>query len=154
SRWDFGNDTVISNRPYAAHAWQTPGDYLIRLTAYNESNPGGVSAAVTVRVEAPVHYVAMGSGNPVAPDLSWATAATRIQDAIDATALPGALILVTNGVYDRGGKAVNGASTNRVAVTKPVIVRSVNGAAWTQIVGHQIPGTRYGSDAVRCVYLT
>src|SRR5262249_39287825 len=72
-RWDFGGGTVISNRPYAPRAWPTPGDYLVALTAYNESNPGGVSATLRVRVvEAPVHYVASDSSNPVAPYDSWA----------------------------------------------------------------------------------
>ena len=62
SVWDFGDGVVVSNQPYASHAWTAPGDYAVVLRAYNESHPGGVSATVTVHVVAqPVHYVAAGS---------------------------------------------------------------------------------------------
>ena len=146
---------MVSNRPYASHAWTAPGDYRWCLTAYNESHPDGVSATVTVQVVTqPVHYVAAGSANPVPPYTSWATAATNIQEAVDAATVPGALVLVTNGVYATGGRAVYGTMTNRVAVDKPVTVRSVNGPAVTVIQGYQVPGTTNGDGAIRCVYLT
>jgi sugar lactone lactonase YvrE len=130
SVWNFGDGTVVSNRPYASHAWTAPGDYLVALRAFNDSYPGGVSATVTVHVEKGWQYVATTSANPVAPYNSWATAATNIQDAVD-MALPGGTIFVTNGVYAP------------VAVNTPLTVQSVNG-----------PNDTIISGGGPCVYLT
>ena len=155
SCWDFGDGTILSNRIYASHAWSTTGDFPVALRAYNESHPDGLMATVMVQVVSqPMHCVALESASPAWPYISWETAATNIQDAVDAAGIPGALILVSNGVYRSGGRAVHGAMTNRVAVTKPVIVQSVNGAATTVIEGYQLSGTVNGDGAIRCVYLT
>ena len=89
----------------------------------------------------------IGNATPVAPYTSWATAATNIQDAVDAATQVGALVLVSNGVYATGGRVVHGAMTNRVAITKPVTVRSVNGPAVTVIQGVGPMGAR------RCAYV-
>jgi hypothetical protein len=149
SVWEFGDGVVVSNWPYANHAWAVAGDYVVVLRAYNESLPGGVSATVTVHVVGPpVHYVAVESTNPLPPYTSWATAATNIQDAVDAVdpaAVPGSWILVTNGTYATGGRAVGtNVLVNRVAVDKPLTVRSVNGTEFTVIDG---------GGATRCAYL-
>lgn len=94
-------------------------------------------------------YVNLASTNPVPPYTGWSTAATNIQDAVDAST-NGDLILVTNGVYQTGGETDEYGRSNRVAVTKAVTVESVNGPSVTMIVGNGNPATAY----VRCVYLT
>ena len=160
SRWDFGDGTTISNTlPTVTHAWTMPGDYVVALWAYNDSYPTGVSATVTIHVLArPVHYVAQTSTNPIAPYLSWDTAATVIQDGVDAAYINGT-VLVSNGLYSAGGGWITSvysgwSLSNRVTVWKPLTVQSVNGPAVTTIQGCQVAGTTNGNGAVRCAYLT
>ena len=150
SRWNFGDGIVISNHPYVSHVWSSTGVYPVVLTAWNESYPQGVSATVKVTVVQAVHYVRADSPAPAAPFATWKTAASNIQDAVDAATTVGALVLVTNGVYDTGGRVAGGqALTNRVVIDKPLVVRSVNGPMVTIIQG-QGP---MGSAAVRCAYV-
>jgi hypothetical protein len=152
SAWDSGDGLHATNQPYVTHAWIAPGDYAVVLRAYNEDHLGGISSTVTVHVASQSAYVAADSLNPQPPYSSWQTAATVLQDAVDAAA-PGAIVLVTNGLYATGGRVVAGLMTNRVAVDKPVTVRSVNGPKFTVIRGYQVPGTTNGDGAIRCVYL-
>ena len=155
SVWDFGDGLVVSNRPYATHAWSTAGDYAVVLRAYNESHPDGLTATITVHVTPTVYYVLAGNPNPVAPYTNWATAAQSIQDAVDAAVIAGATVLVGDGQYSSGGWAVGSSSlVNRVAITKPLAVRSVNGPQFTTILGYQLPIISNGQGAIRCVYLT
>ncbi len=97
------------------------------------------------------YYVNASNSAPVAPYLTWDTAATNIQDAID-IAIPGSTILVTNGLYAYGGRVVSGTMTNRAAVIKPLSLQSVNGPAATIILGNG-GATGPAANGVRCVYL-
>jgi len=114
---------------------------------------------LSFNVSATVHYVDLNCTNSSSPYLDWSTAATNIQDAVDA-ATNGDSILVTNGVYQTGGAAVTSVfglivESNRVMVTKPLTIQSVNGSGATTIEAYQAPGTtNSGRSGLRCVWLT
>ncbi len=97
-----------------------------------------------------IHYVQTNSPAPASPFTNWFTAAHDIQSAIDAAA-EGDFVLVTNGIYSSGGKALDTTYylTNRIVVANGVHVQSANGPAVTTIVG----AGPLGSNAVRCAYL-
>jgi len=70
-------------------------------------------------------YVSLNSTNPVSPYAGWPTAATNIQDAVNASSNAD-LILVTNGVYRSG-----------IVTTNAITIQSVNGSGATIIDGNQ-----------------
>ncbi|HLP78625.1 MAG TPA: PKD domain-containing protein, partial [Candidatus Paceibacterota bacterium] len=125
---------------------QDAGSY--QLIGSNEFG-AATSAVVTVTI----HCVDAAATQPVAPFTTWATAATNIQDAIDA-ASTGAIVLVTNGIYATGGKIVSGDLINRIAIDKPLTVASVNGYKATTIRGAWDPVSTNGPLAIRGVWLT
>ena len=113
---------------------------------------GVLSLLLLTTTQAATLFVDLSCANPTPPFSDWSTAATNIQDAVDA-ASSGDLVLVTNGLYNVGGRGVT-SLTNRVLVTNTITLKSVNGPAVTVIEGHQIPGTINDFGAVRCVYLS
>src|SRR5713226_2268694 len=87
--------------------------------------------------QAATHYVDVNSTNATPPYTNWATAATNIQDAVDA-AVAGDQIVVTNGTYSTGGRLAGLGRFrpfNRVAADKALNLRSVNGPQFTTISG-------------------
>jgi hypothetical protein len=72
---------------------------------------------------ATTHYVDQNSTNSTPPYTTWPTAATNIQDAVNAAAA-GDQIVVTNGTYAGGA-----------SIDKPLTVRSASGPQFTTISG-------------------
>ena len=105
---------------------------------------------LALSAQATTFYVDASNPAPVSPFNSWSTAATNIQDAIDVST-NGDLVLVTNGVYQYGGKVVVSDLTNRVVLNKAISVQSVNGPWVTTIQGAV---NTNGAAAVRCAWLT
>lgn len=123
-------------------------------------------------------YVVKDNPGAAAPYETWATAAGDIQTAVDAAVegepvwvrsserwpflalrsyrSPGDTIWVRAGVYDAGGKPDGfwrSKLTNRVAITKAVIVRSENNDPVNTVIkgAWSSDGRTNGPDAVRCV---
>jgi hypothetical protein len=82
------------------------------------------------------------------PGTNWTNAFQTIQGAVDA-AVAGDTVLVADGAYEVGGKVISAALVSRVAINKPITVRSVNGPAVTTIVG----AGPVGGYGVRCAYV-
>lgn len=112
------------------------------------SNAFGMATSAVLQLV--FHCVDAACISPVSPYASWANAATNIQDAIN-SASSGEIILVTNGVYFYGGKAMGNDLTNLVAIDKPLLVHAMNGPATVTIDGSSFTN---GAAAVRCAWLT
>ena len=139
---DFGDGSKTNGQVAVRHAYEVPGTYAAVLAASNLTGRAGATATVEV-VAQPVHYVSP-AGAHVSPFATWANAATTIQAAVEAATVTGALVLVTNGTYETGSTSGYGGMAARVAVYKPLEVRSVNGPEATVI---------RGQGSMRAVYL-
>lgn len=164
-RWDFNGDGVIDSvDQHPSYLYMSSGVYSVtlRVSNYFGSVGGGSFAMITktnfITVTNAVHathYVAPWGGH-VSPFIAWSEAATNLQDAVDA-ASAGEEVLVADGVYASGRRRLpRGDSWARVAVTKPVTVRSVNGPGAALIVGdgyvNELPvrGAFLSNGAVLC----
>jgi len=100
------------------------------------------------------NYVTLAGGH-VWPYTNWVMAATNIQDAVDAAA-DGGWVLVSSGEYRTGGAVTPGYTLmNRVCVTNRITLQSMFGREASIIVGAPDPLTGgLGSNAVRGVYMT
>jgi len=114
------------------------------------SNAFGASTAAVIQVS--VYCVDVGGTNAAIPFGTWQTAATNIQDAAS-IAMPGDVVVVTNGIYNSGGASNDGDLTNRVNVRYQTMIMSVNGPQDTVIEGQWENGTTNGPNAVRCAYV-
>jgi len=132
--WTFGDGTSETNKFEVAHSWSEVGEYDVVVTAFNETYPGGISDSISIIVVTNFHYVNINNLSPVPPYLSWETAATNIQDAVDA-ALNGGTIFVTNGTY---------LLSSQIDVNKSLTITSVNGPENTIVDGN---------NSNRCFYL-
>jgi hypothetical protein len=142
-----GNGSHGAKSVTAGSFWATGAGFFgsgIGLTEVPELDAGALAAlAAHAGLTTGAHggktpRYAATNGAHVTPFMSWATAATNIQAAVD-VALEGETVWVSNGVYAAGSRAV-GTTTNRVVVTNAVTVRSLNGPGVTTIQGS--PGMR------------
>lgn len=138
--WDFGAGSTGTDTTTVTHAWEAAGSYDVILTAYNDENPGGVSATATVTVLDEFTTYASLTGAHTPPFTSWATASTNIQDAVDACVVGGDVI-VGDGSFGLGGRTNAGYPTH-VVLDKPVHVSSLNGPDATYIVEGNVYGWR------------
>ncbi len=136
NQWSFGNGGTWQNTLGGYYFWDTTGTYKVILTALNDTYPAGISATVIIEVvEKQIHYVDINNTNPIAPYISWETAATNIQTAINIAAFPGDIVLVNDGLYY---------PASQIYVTNYIIVKSVNGAKSTIVDGN---------NTSRCFYV-
>jgi hypothetical protein len=130
STWDFGDGTAITNELFTSHVWTNLGPVTVTLTAYNESNPGGITTSVTLQVVSQlVYYVNISNAHPNPPYRSWDTAAKDTQSAVNAVFAPGSLVLVADGSYMRP-------YFTPLMINTPITMRSIHGPAVTTLYSY------------------
>jgi hypothetical protein len=148
--WDFGNGLFATNNLSPRYAWNAPGTYTVILTAYNASNPEGVSSAKMISVvDAPdipdIHV--MATGNDANDGFSWTTAKASIQAGVDAQIFEAGTVWVGPGIYS---------ITNMIRIGRGLWVEGVEGPEATIVDGGGITrcislldGTEFSGFSVR-----
>lgn len=153
--WQFGDGQAATHSAFVAHAWTTAGTYQVVFTARNADYPSGVTSSVSIRIldaDQTATFVSTNAPHPGAPYNAWTNAAHTLQEAVDAQVYFGGRVWVTNGLYAEGGRTTpGGVSLNRLVITNPVRVASVNGPSVTTIVGQQAADP---TSNVRCVFMS
>jgi len=152
-----GEDQTFSIRPehsYRVDTLKVDGATQTVAASYTFSNiqtTHTLSATFTLDVSTPLQvYVDASRPGDSGVGTNWATAKQTIQAGVDLVR-NGGTVWVTNGVYDSGGRAAPGYFLmNRVCITRPLTVRSVNGPKETLIKGKG----QVGSSAIRGVFMT
>lgn len=120
--WDFDADGVtdlVTRDTFATHTYTAHGLVSVALAVTNKTTgvSGSSARADYLHLVPAVLYVDGASASPAYPYGSPGTAATNVQDAIDA-AVDGVTVLVASGTYD---------CTSPVTVAKGVTVRGQTG---------------------------
>jgi PKD repeat protein len=151
-RWDFGDGASMTNQNPVRHAFTTPGVYEVVVTVENATHAACETQTVTV-VAGDVYVSPAGTHVP--PFASWATAATNIQEAVDA-ALWGGTVWLADGDYALGGRPATGLTqANRVCIEKAMTLRGDQGPDGVIIRGswHEPGVMANGPNAMRGIYL-
>lgn len=123
--WDFGNGAGGEAGGVVTQAYPGPGFFTVSLSV---SNSSGEAALFTVpdfvKVASPTTHVGAGGASAI-PYASWSTAASNLQDAVDAAWAPGGVVWAAGGAYSVSAQ---------LAMAKAVTLRSVADAASTRIV--------------------
>ncbi len=150
--WDFGGGVTVTGVFETSHSFLATGTHEVVITAWNLD--GSVTGSVSVRVVGTDIYVSP-DGDDGHDGAAWTNAKATIQAAIDDAWEGATRVLVSNGVYDTGGRVGSELPTNRVLLDKPLVLESVNGPDVTFIIGQPSTNTGgYGYDAIRCLGAT
>jgi len=119
----------------------------------NITRPGGYTVQAVFLA---ARYVDASEGDDANDGTSPATAWRTLQYAVD-TAPVGGMVLAAPGTYAEG-VTWNKSHSNRVSITRNVVLKSSAGALQTLIVGKRDPDSGHplglGTNAMRCAYLS
>lgn len=133
SKWDFGDGTSATNMGIISHAWSAPGDYVVTLTAYNNTYPAGQTATTPIHIYIPTfQYVTLSNIQAVAPYVTWQTAAPTIESALS-VAYSNSIITVSNGIYIPVSQNAPDWVATGLVISNNVTLQSLNGPSVTKI---------------------